>query len=266
MDLMRANWLAEGCVERVQAALSDTSPGLTSADWRALDSTLLRRVGSLNAGSCEFAAVAAGDRIDISSADSTVLSRVFATLGVQKHESEQLAAAALDWRDADSLQRAFGAEAQWYRDHSRVGPSNRPFQSVAELRLVRGADSVNGLETLVGPGGGRLTLTRTPSNVLRLLPGINDEGAQAIVRRRSRGGTALSLNELLATLSMPAQLTLLAHQERLMELITVEPDFWVVTAFVRHPRSNIMAAHEIKILREGVVVRVIRRRRWLAAQ
>jgi hypothetical protein len=56
-----------------------------------------------------------------------------------QEQADHLADAILDWRDADTLVRTNGAEADYYEDQGLpYGPANGPFKVMTELLLVRG--------------------------------------------------------------------------------------------------------------------------------
>lgn len=78
-------------------------------------------------------------KIDINQADHPLLSAMIAFFGSAQAEAYSIAYAIMDWRDQDSLVTATGAEAEAYRtDDMPYEPRNGPFETVGELRLVRG--------------------------------------------------------------------------------------------------------------------------------
>lgn len=78
-------------------------------------------------------------RIDLNHADEMLLSASFAARGVDVRTALALAAAVVDWRDADELPRPDGAETlQYRRDGYAYGPRNGPFETVGELAMVKG--------------------------------------------------------------------------------------------------------------------------------
>ncbi|GAP67136.1 type II secretion system protein K [Mizugakiibacter sediminis] len=81
-------------------------------------------------------------KLDLNAADAPALRRLFAAAGADPARAEALADAVLDWRDADDLVRAHGAEAEAYRRaHLPYGPRNGPFVTLDELRRVLGMDA-----------------------------------------------------------------------------------------------------------------------------
>lgn len=82
-------------------------------------------------------------RIDLNFADQLLLTAAFAGNGIGENEARSLAARIIDWRDADDTPGERGAERDAYRSASRVlGPRNGPFETVSELMLVPGAESL----------------------------------------------------------------------------------------------------------------------------
>jgi general secretion pathway protein K len=80
-----------------------------------------------------------GGKISLNRADEALLRRVFASLGVERSEQEEIVDAILDWRDSDSLRRVHGAEEEYYAKLPEpYRPKNGAFDSVEELLLVKG--------------------------------------------------------------------------------------------------------------------------------
>ncbi len=78
-------------------------------------------------------------KLDLNSAGELVLLQLFTGHGLEDEQATYLAAAVLDWVDADEMERPNGAEESAYlsMDYS-VGPGNRPFVMVEELLQVLG--------------------------------------------------------------------------------------------------------------------------------
>jgi general secretion pathway protein K len=129
--------------------------------------------------------------------------------------SDSLADALLDWRDADDVSRASGAEQGWYRARGRREPRNGPLADLKELRLVRGFDSalVQRLASvLTTRGTGHVDLSAAPAEVLRTLPGLDGAGVEVILRRRDGQGLRTT-DELLPLLSAPGRAGLLGRYQ-----------------------------------------------------
>ena len=80
-------------------------------------------------------------KLDINSADEATLATLFSNQAIDPGDAEILAAAVMDWRDADEVERVNGAELETYEAAGlAVGPANRPFMVVEELLQVIGME------------------------------------------------------------------------------------------------------------------------------
>ena len=79
-------------------------------------------------------------KVDINTADPTLLSGLFRAAGVEQDKATRLASALIDWRDADSLtQPQGGAEDPEYAAAGLpYGAKDAPFETVAEAEQVLG--------------------------------------------------------------------------------------------------------------------------------
>lgn len=78
-------------------------------------------------------------RVDINAAREPILTALLTGLGTEPDRARRLADAIIDFRDADSELRPFGAEAEQYRASGRPGePKNAAFDVVEELGSVLG--------------------------------------------------------------------------------------------------------------------------------
>ena len=78
-------------------------------------------------------------KLDINAADEQTLFNLFVNNGVAAGDAELLAAAIIDWRDSDAVERVNGAEEEAYLAAGlQVGPANRAFMMVEELLQVLG--------------------------------------------------------------------------------------------------------------------------------
>lgn len=77
---------------------------------------------------------------NLNSIEYDPLRRYLEVLGIPPTESGQLAAALIDWRDADSFRaEGIGAESEYYYGmHPPYAPRNAPIRSWQELNFVRG--------------------------------------------------------------------------------------------------------------------------------
>lgn len=258
-----ARWRASGCAEAVRAAvdmaLGDT---LTSpvAAWDTVD-MVLAAPGAVPAG-CSVVAAAAGDRLDANSAQIDGLRATFVAAGADQARADSLADALVDWRDADSVPHALGAEGEWYRSSGRVTPSNRPFESTEEIRLVRGFESADSVIALLTVEPGRILLDRAPLPVIAALPGMTPETVGRIAELRWRHEPVGDLARLGGLLSDDARRTLNAAYPALVRQVTSEPDAWIVriTASAGVPQSS--ETDELRLVRAGRRAGVTRERIW----
>ena len=78
-------------------------------------------------------------KIDINTANDSLLRGLFLSAGVPEEDAIALVDAVLDWRDPDSLKRPHGAEEDDYRAAGLPWkPANEPFQAIEELQMVLG--------------------------------------------------------------------------------------------------------------------------------
>lgn len=258
-----ARWRATGCAEVVHAAvdmaLGDT---LTSpvAAWDTLDMALAAP-GAVPAG-CSVVAIAAGDRLDANTAQIDGLRATFVAAGADEARADSLADALVDWRDADSVPRAMGAENEWYRKAGRITPSNRSFESTEEIRLVRGFESADSMLALLTVERGRILLDRAPLPVIAALPGMTPEAVGRIAELRWRHEPVGDLARLGALLSDEARRSLNAAYPVLVRQVTAEPDAWIVQVTARAGMAQSSETDELRLARAGRRAGVTRERIW----
>ena len=87
----------------------------------------------------EVSAIDERGKVDINAADELTLANLFIGNGMEPGEAELLAAAVLDWRDEDELERVNGAEEDaYFAAGLGIGPANRQFMMTEELLQVIG--------------------------------------------------------------------------------------------------------------------------------
>ena len=108
----------------------------------------------------------------------------------------------LDWRDADSKRREFGAEWSDYRAVGRQGPQDQPFMSIDELAQVANVDrelflAMRPMLTVFSwlP---QIDPMAASERVLRALPEIDEETVNQVLALRA---DATSAGEIESTLS-----------------------------------------------------------------
>lgn len=191
-----ARYAAESGLEAAKARLVQLMASGEGSRQRALAlrdlSDTFRELHEVQLGAATFG-VEVEDlnaRLDLNSSDEPTLLAFFSQFA-DGREASRVSDALLDWRDADDLVRAQGAEAVDYR---RAGlpllPSNRQLRDVDELRHVMGvtdslADAVEPYVTV--DGDGHMNINSAPESVLAALPGLNGAGARNLASRRRAG-------------------------------------------------------------------------------
>lgn len=78
-------------------------------------------------------------KLDINAVEEQTFQTLFINNGMEIDEAEYLAAAVMDWRDIDEVERVNGAELDAYNSAGlEIGPGNRPFMMNDELLQVLG--------------------------------------------------------------------------------------------------------------------------------
>jgi general secretion pathway protein K len=128
-------------------------------------------------------------KLDINSADEQTLLQLLAAHGMESQDAKLLAAAVMDWRDADEIERADGAELDTYAAAGlAVGPGNRLFMMTDELLQVLGMSWE--LYQKMEPGltvysqSGQPDPAYAPVESLLALPDMTEEDALNFVAER----------------------------------------------------------------------------------
>lgn len=260
----RAGWRAEGCVEGARAVIARTladSTGDPSVAWDTVDATVKSAASEMTSW-CRVDVVAAGDRLDVNTADGDALRAVFIAAGATVDRADSIAAALLDWRDADTVTTPLGAEASWYHAAGRPAPTNAAFEDTAELALVRGLEHADTLRALLGTEPGRVVLDRAPLAVIASLPGMTPEAVGRITEQRWRHERVRDLAVLGASLSDEGRRALTSAYAVLAQRVTSEPDAWIVTARAVEGDPAVTATYEVRLVRAGRRAGVVRKRVW----
>lgn len=181
----QARSLADGAVERMAFELQRprNGPDVWSPDgkvrqWRE-DEALITAT-----------AVDESAKIDLNSASQALLSGLLQNVGgLAPDAAAAVVDAILDWRDRDDLRRPNGAEEPEYRAAGRkYRPTNGPFESVGELRLVLGMspatyDRIAGSLTVYSRQAGINPATAS-RDVLLALPNATPEMVDAYLAQR----------------------------------------------------------------------------------
>ncbi|HET9292668.1 MAG TPA: hypothetical protein VLA95_07950 [Gemmatimonadales bacterium] len=243
LALARGAWAAEGCLAVAQARYA--ADGLIPS---AFHLELGDGVG------CRAEAVDPGARVQLNLAGPEQLEAILGR--------PDLAAALLDWRDADELPRAGGAERAWYDSLGATPPRNGPLASVDELRLVRGFDDsviarVRPLVTVRGEG--RVSLNAAPEEVLATVPGFGAEVVEVIVARRNAGGRWTGLEELHHAVAPGVREAIGARFQELAGLVQPEGPRMVLEIEATGPESPVRYRMDVTVAPAGSRLAVISR-------
>ncbi len=128
-------------------------------------------------------------KLDLNTAPTELMDALLSPLLADSRQRTELVAAIEDWRDSDDLVRLNGAEIDEYLAAGRsVGPANRLFQSLGELRQVLGMNEQ--LFQALAPNLTLVTRSRTinpqiaPFDVLMTLPNASETLVEDYIRQR----------------------------------------------------------------------------------
>jgi len=205
----------------------------------------------------------AGSRLNLNLATEEELRRLFRALRVDFGLADRLAQTIADWRDADDLHRARGAErAEYLKEGLADLPANRPFQSVEELRGVRGMTGE--LLQLLRPvltvnGSGRINGNSASRPVLLALPGMTESSVILLLQRRSGRQPLRDINTLLLLLPSGPREELQAEQMTLASRLVFVTSEVVATAVASRPGSPVRSTARGLFVRSGASVFLVDR-------
>lgn len=193
MDRLEANALLSGTQARMTAEAAINLAVLALRD--PVDESRMRADGrvyqqEIDGVLVEVSAIDERGKVDINAADELTLANLFIGNGMEVDDADLLAAAVLDWRDEDELERVNGAEAEaYFAAGLEVGPANRRFLMTEELLQVIGMPYE--LYRRIEPG--ITTFSRTdqpnpafaPVEALMAMPDITYEEAVNFVEQRN---------------------------------------------------------------------------------
>ena len=138
----------------------------------------------------EVSAIDERGKVDINATDELTMVNMFTGHGLELVDAELLAAAVMDWRDEDELERVNGAEEDaYFAAGLQIGPANRPFMMTEELLQVIGMPYE--LYRKLEPGitvysrAGEPDPAFAPVEALMALPDITHEEAVNFVEERN---------------------------------------------------------------------------------
>lgn len=255
ISLLRARWIAEGCAAEARARLDAALQAGSS--WSAIGAAAPSETDV-----CSVGAHPAGVRVDLNSAGGDQLARLLHLVQVAPERADSLLQALLDWRDADREPRPGGAERAWYTRQGLFPPRDGPLADARELKRVRGFESLDALDSLVGVEPGRIALAAAPLTVIASLPGMTPETLQRLREVRSRRQAPASWTDVAATLSRESQDSLGRHLSELAALATWDPDAWILTARSPPAGDSLVAMVELRLAHAGSRAAVVRVREW----
>lgn len=261
-NLARASWIAEGCLARARALIDDSlaaashiAPTLALNTWARLDTVI---AGAPLLRDCRVEMSAAGTQIDVNVVSESVLTKLLHRYAATPDQGDSLAAAILDWRDADNIPRPLGAEAEWYSSRNEPLPRNGPFTSSEELHRVRGYVACLGLDSLLGVEPGHILIDRAPLPILAALPGISPEAVALLENSRQTGTPIRNLADLAKRLDQTARDSLLEHYGELVRLTASIPDAWVLRSRAVSGTPGIEAFVEVRMVQAGSRISIVR--------
>jgi len=223
LESVRAERAAASGIEHERARLTqvlvrgtkDGSPsdGASVIDpWRDVD-TATRDTVTMDGGVCYTVASAdVGTMVNINVVDEAGLERFLSASLIDPITADAMSQAILDWRDADDFRRLRGAERDEYiKSGARELPSNGPFESVDELRFVRGMTPPI-LRTIASRltvfGTGYINANKASEPVLLSVPGMTALGAAVITGAQRERRRIETLRQLMDMLPLPARTAL----------------------------------------------------------
>ena len=193
MDRLEANALLSGTQARFSAEAAINLAVLALRDPE--DETRMLADGRLYQQEVdgiliEVRAIDERGKLDINATDELTMANMLTGHGLELGDAELLAAAIMDWRDEDELERVNGAEEDAYLAAGlEVGPANRAFLMIEELLQVIGMSYE--LFRKIEPGitvfsrAGEPDPAFAPVEALMALPDITYEEAVNFVQERN---------------------------------------------------------------------------------
>ena len=211
LESVRAERAAASGVEHERARIAllvqarERSPRADAASivdpWRQADSTTRDTVAMDDGASYAVVSADVGTMVNINLVDEAGLARFLVASSIDPNAADKLSQAILDWRDADDFRRSRGAERDDYvKSGARELPGNGPFESVDELRFVRGVtpsifEKIARRLTVFGVG--EINVNKASEAVLLSIPGMTSLAAAIITGVRRRGQRIETLRQLL---------------------------------------------------------------------
>jgi len=188
---VRAHYAAEAGLARAVAGLQ--SPDI-DARWIA-DGRIYRF--DFDDAKVAISIVDEDGKVDLNAASNDVLAGLFKAAGANDDAARRVAAAIQDWRRPGDAASPNGAKkAQYEAAGLGYGPRNGPFATVEEARMVLGMTPAlwSKVEPVLTIWSGRERPNTEHAQPLALaaIPGLGDNGAQAILAQRNRSQGSLA--------------------------------------------------------------------------
>lgn len=131
---VQAQELARAGIEYALVRVADTEP---TTKWIADGRTYPWKFAG---GQVQVSIVDESGKVDLNQAQAPLLSALIQNAGTPRDQAEQIAAAIIDWRDADPLTQINGGaeDPQYAAAGLPYGAKDAPFESVAEVEQVLG--------------------------------------------------------------------------------------------------------------------------------
>ncbi len=119
--------------------------------------------------------------------DKQLLTDIFTDWGMELLDAQMLVDNLVDWVDAGDLTELNGAEIDWYEEQGRPNhPFNRPFYSLAEMRLVKDMDLLEELNPQWEKwftiwSSGKLDINEAGADLIAAAAEVSPEDASTIV-------------------------------------------------------------------------------------
>ena len=220
LEATRALAAAASGIEHTRAQLvrviSEGGSGRTWNDprsmldpWHEAVSTIRDSVVFDDGAAYRISATDLGATLNVNRATEDELRAFLTAKAIDAIAVDGLAQAIIDWRDADDFRRPRGAErAEYVNAGARELPRDGPFESLDELRFVRGmtpAIFASIRDELSVLGSGQINVNAASSAVLGSIPGISPIAVEVIVQVQRAGRLISSATQLSAMLPTQAR-------------------------------------------------------------
>ena len=180
----RARALADAGVSLAVLGILDPSP---ETRWRAAGEEHAMTYGD---GTIRVSVQDEAGKINLNDAPDETLANLFRTLGMNPVESAGLAAAIAEWKE--KRRSEWAAAGRSSAAGATFEQASEPFLALEELRLVPGMtraryDRIAPFVTIYSESAQVDPLT-APAEVLRSLPGVSPQEADAYIAARTQGG------------------------------------------------------------------------------